>query len=103
MSGSPRDSSLHSSPNIRNYGSGGNTRTYSAYSTGSGGGEVPDIYHSSSLLSLNNQQQHMLPDKKNDFYEKFLEANRENLKQLKSNIEFLFKGAKYGKIIKIVT
>lgn len=93
MSGSPRDSSLQLSPNIRNYGGGsGNSRTYSAYSTGSGGGEVPDIYHSSSLLSLNNQ--HQLPDRKNDFYEKFLEANRENLKQLKSNIEFLFKGAK---------
>lgn len=34
-----------------------------------------------------------------DFNKNFIDLNRENLKQLKNNIEFLFKGAKYTNFI----
>ena len=36
---------------------------------------------------------------KDDFNKNFMDLNRENLKQLKNNIEFLFKGAKYKNFI----
>lgn len=36
---------------------------------------------------------------KDDFNKNFIDLNRENLKQLKNNIEFLFKGAKYTNFI----